>query len=65
MLIGIFFKGQVKGNVTWNDLQQELLAKHSVAMLEQSCNHSRQSGNFATLCCTKNRRCESSGVTSP
>ena len=34
-------------------------------MLEQCCNHSKQCrNNVATLCCTKNRRCESSRVTS-
>ena len=35
-------------------------------MLEQCCNHSKQCGNnVATLCCSKNRRRESSRVTSP
>ena len=35
-------------------------------MLEQCCNHSKQCGNnVATLCCAKNRRRESSRVTSP
>ena len=35
-------------------------------MLEQCCNHSKQCrNNVATLCCAKNRRCESSRVTSP
>ena len=35
-------------------------------MLEQRCNHSKQyCNNVATLCCAKNRRCESSRVTSP
>ena len=43
-----------------------ILAQHSVAMLEQCCNHSKQCrNNVATLCCAKNRRCESSRVTSP
>ena len=35
-------------------------------MLEQCCNHSKQCrNNVATLCCAKNRRCESSRVASP
>ena len=35
-------------------------------MLEQCCNHSQQRrNNVATLCYAKNRRCESSRVTSP
>ena len=35
-------------------------------MLEQCCNYSKQCrNNVATLCCAKNRRCESSRVTSP
>ena len=41
-------------------------AHHSVAKLEQCCNHSKQCRNsVATPCCVKNRRCESSRVTSP
>ena len=39
---------------------------HSVAMLEQCCNHSKQcSNNGVVLCCAENRRCKSSRVTSP
>ena len=35
-------------------------------MLEQCCNYSKQyRNNVATLCFAKNRRCESSRVTSP
>ena len=35
-------------------------------MLEQFCNYSEQCrNNVATRCCSKNRRCESSLVTSP
>ena len=35
-------------------------------MLEQFCDHSKQCrNNVATLCCAKNRRCESSRVRSP
>ena len=45
--------------------QRRFLAQHSVAMLEQCCNYSKHCrNNVATLCCAKNRRCESSRVTS-
>ena len=55
-----------KGDVTRDDSQRRFLAQHSVAMLEQCCNHSKQCrNNVATLCCAKNRRCKSSRVTSP
>ena len=55
-----------EGDVTRDDSQRRFLARHSVAMLEQCCNHSKQCrNNVATLCCAKNRRCESSRVTSP
>ena len=55
-----------KGDVTRDDSQRRFLAQHSVAMLEQCCNYSKQCRNtVATLCCAKNRRCESSRVTSP
>ena len=50
----------------WTTSQRRLLAQHSVAILEQCCNHLKQCRNdVATLCCAKNRRCESSRVTSP
>ena len=55
-----------KGDVTRDDSQRRFLAQHRVATLEQCCNHSKQCrNNVATLCCAKNRRCESSRVTSP
>ena len=55
-----------KGDVTRDDLQRPFLAQHSIAMLEQCCNYSKQCrNNVTTLCCDKNRRCESSRVTSP
>ena len=56
-----------KGDDTREDSQQRFLARqHSVAMLEQCCNHLKQCrNNVATLCCAKNRCCESSRVTSP
>ena len=55
-----------KVDVTRDDSQRRFLAQHSVAMLEQCCNYSKQCrNNAATLRCAKNRRCESSRVTSP
>ena len=57
---------ETKSDVTRNNSQRRFLAQHSVPMLEQCCNHSKQCrNNVATLCCAKNRRCESSCVTSP
>ena len=54
-----------KGDVTRDDPQRRFLAQHSAAMLGQCCNHSKQCrNNVATLCYAKNRRCESSRVTS-
>ena len=56
----------LKGDVTQDDSQRRFLAQHSVAMLEQCCSHSKQCrNNVATLCYAKNRRCESSRLTSP
>ena len=55
-----------KGDVTRNDSQRPFLAQHSVAMLEQCWKHLKQCrNNVATPCCAKNRRSESSCVTSP
>ena len=55
-----------KGDLTRNDSQRRFLAQQSVEILEQYCNYSKQCrNNVATLCCAKNRRCESSRVTSP
>ena len=52
--------------MTRDDSQRRVLAQHSLAMLEQCCNNSKQRrNNVATFCCAKNRRCESSCVTSP
>ena len=57
---------QLKGDVTRDDSQQQFLAQHSVATLLRCCFELLQHcSNIATLCCAKNRRCESSGVTSP
>ena len=40
--------------------------ERNTAMLEQCCNHSKQCRNSVVmLCLAKNRRCESSRVTSP
>ena len=55
-----------KGDVNRDDSQRRFLAQQNVAMLEQCCKHSKQCrNNVATLCCAKNRRCESSRVISP
>ena len=66
-VMGSFLKSLSRqGDFTPDDSQRRFLAQHSVAMLEQCCNFSKQCGNnVATLCCAKNRRCESSRVTSP
>ena len=57
---------EFKGDVTRDDSQRPSLVQHSVAMLEQCCNHSKQCrNNVETLCYAKNRRCESSRVTLP
>ena len=54
------------GDVTLDDSQRRFLVQHSVAMLEQCCNYSKQyRNNVSPLCCAKNRRCESSRETSP
>ena len=50
---------KAKGDVTRDDLQQRFFTQHIIATLLQSCS------NIVTLCCAKNRRCESSRVTSP
>ena len=56
---------RTKGDAARNDSQRRLLAQHSVAMLERCCNHSKLCrNNVETLCCAKNRRCESSRITS-
>ena len=53
-----------KGNVTLRN--DDLLAQHSFAILEQCCNHlKRCRNNVATLCGAKNRRRESSRVILP
>ena len=58
--------GLIKGDFTRDDSQRRFLAQHSVAMLEKRCNYSKQCrNNVATLCCAKNRRRDSSRVTSP
>ena len=66
-MVAIFCMNPVdasKGDVTRDDSQRQLLAQHSVAMLEQCCNHSKQCyNNVAMLGCTKNCRYESSRVT--
>ena len=39
-----------KGDVTKDNSQQRFLAQHSVAMLEQCCNHSKQCQNNVQPC---------------
>ena len=57
----IYVSKQSKGDVTCDDSKRRILAQHSVAMLQQFCTHSKRCrNNVATLCCAKNRRCESS-----
>ena len=59
-------KSICKGDVTRDDSQRLFWEQYSVAMLEQWCNHSKQCrNNVVMLCCAKNRRSESSRVTSP
>ena len=54
---------QRKADVTRDDLQRRFSAQHSVAMLQQCCNHSKQyRSNAVMLCCAKKRCCESSRV---
>ena len=54
-----------KGDVTRDDSQRRFLAQHSVATLLRHCFEWLQHwSSIATLYCAKNRRCESSRVTS-
>ena len=55
-----------QGNITQDDLQRRFLAQHSVITLLRHCFERLQHcSNVWTLCCTKNRRYESSRLTSP
>ena len=55
-----------QGDVTPGNSQRRFLTQHSVAMLEQCWNYSKQCrNNIAKLCCAKNHGCESFRVTSP
>ena len=52
--------------VMLHDSQRRFLAQHSVATLLRHCfEYLQHCSNIATLCCAKNRRWESSRVTSP
>ena len=54
----------IKGDVRQEDLQQQILAQHYIAMLEQCCNCSKQRrNNVVNMCCAKNSRCESFRIT--
>ena len=56
----------LQGDVTLNDAQRRLLAQHNTTTLLRRCFEQLQHcSNIATLDCAKNRRCESSRVTSP
>ena len=53
-------------DITWDDSQRRFLAQHSVAALLRHCFECLQHrASVATLRCAKNRRYESSRVTSP
>ena len=55
-----------KGDVKRGDSQRRFLAQHSVATLLRLClDWLQHFPSVAALCCAKNRRCESSRVTSP
>ena len=55
-----------KGDVTRDDSQRRFLAQHSVATLLRHCFEWLQlCSSIATLCCAKNRRCESSLAAKP
>ena len=55
-----------KGDVTRNDSKRRFLAQHSITTLLRHCfEWLQQCSKIATLCCAKNRRCESSRITSP
>jgi len=48
------------------DLQRRFLTQHIISRLLRHCfEWLRHCSNMAALCCAKNRRCESSRVTSP
>ena len=56
-------KSQYKGDVTRDDSQRRFLEQHILATLLRHCFEWLQHcSNFATPCCSKNRRCESSRV---
>ena len=42
-------KGPIKVDVTWDDLQRQFLAQHSVAMLEQCWNHLKQCPKYIAM----------------
>ena len=56
----------LKGDATRYDSQRRFLAQRSVATLLRHClEYLQHCSNITTLCCVKNRRCESYRVTSP
>ena len=55
-----------KGDVTRNDSERRFLAQHSITILLRIVlNGYNKIAKIATLCCAKNRCCESSRITSP
>ena len=55
-----------KGDITRDDSQRRFLAQHNLATLLRHCfKWLQHCCNIATPCCAKDRRCESSRVTSP
>jgi len=61
-----FLTRELKADVTRDDSQRRFLAQHSVAtLLPHGFEWLQHCSNIAMLCCAKNRRCQSSCVTSP
>ena len=62
-----FERGLPKGDVTRDNSQRRFLAQDGVAtsLLRHCFEWLQHCPSIATLCCAKNRRCESSRVTTP
>ena len=59
-----FLTRELKADVTRDDSQRRFLAQHSVAtLLPHGFEWLQHCSNIAMLCCAKNRRCQSSCVT--
>ena len=60
LITRFFFKSNqtLRLDIRREDSLRRFFAKHSIAMLEQCCNHLKQSrNNVAKLCYSKNRCC--------